>query len=552
MTVPPSRRRALVTSAVSVAALLLAACSGTAGSSSPGDTSAGAAYKLSTSTPQPVADIDSFTWSVYAEPLSLAYPYAFDYPPNQILSNVCESLLRWNADLSISPGLASAVANPDPTTWVYTIRGGVTFHDGSALTADDVVASLNLHLNPKVGSYWASVFRNVKSIEKTGPMEVTVTLTQPDSMFNQYMAVTPGTIESKAFLEKAGADYGNPSTGVDCTGPFEFDSWKSGQSITLTRFDNYWDPELRARAGSVKFVFIQDPTTRVNAWQQGEVDGGWQVPSNAYAPLQNGGPGTLYYGLNTTVVSQIVSNLKGPLGDPKVRQALLMAIDREGIIKAGESGVAELADSLVTKNTWGGVPSDQVDSIYADLPSYPYDVAKAKAMAAEAGVSGQKIVIATSPVAVSADVVAQATAQAAKDIGLVPQIKTISPDQYTAMFSDAAARKGFDLFFTSWYVSLADPMEMYGVLRTGEFSNYGTWSDATFDADTGTAIADPVGDPARVTAEADAQQTAMEQLPWLPLYSPPTSLWLGDRITGVVPSIYYMYYPWAATIGAKG
>ncbi|MFY9915200.1 MAG: ABC transporter substrate-binding protein [Nocardioidaceae bacterium] len=552
MTVTPYRRRALLTSAVSVAALLLAACSGTAGSSSPGDTSTGAAYKLSTSTPQPVADIDSFTWSVYAEPLSLAYPYAFDYPPNQILSNVCESLLRWNADLSISPGLASAVANPDPTTWVYTIRDGVTFHDGSALTADDVVASLNLHLNPKVGSYWASVFRNVKSIDKTGPMEVTVTLTQPDSMFNQYMAVSPGTIESKAFLEKAGADYGNPSTGVDCTGPFAFDSWKSGQSITLKRYDNYWDPELRARAGSVKFVFIQDPTTRVNAWQQGEVDGGWQVPSNAYAPLQNGGPGTLYYGLNTTVVSQIVSNLKGPLGDPKVRQALLMAIDREGIIKAGESGVADLADSLVTKNTWGGVSSDQVDSIYADLPRYPYDVDKAKAMAAEAGVSGQKIVIATSPVAVSADVVAQATAQAAKDIGLVPQIKTISPDQYTAMFSDAAARKGFDLFFTAWYVSLADPMEMYGVLRTGEFSNYGKWSDASFDADTGTAIADPVGDPARVTAEAAAQQTAMEQLPWLPLYSPPTSLWLGDRITGVVPSIYYMYYPWAATIGAKG
>ncbi len=83
---------------------------------------------------------------------------------------------------------------------------------------------------------------------------------------------------------------------------------------------------------------MQDPNTRVNAWQDGEVDGGWIVPSNAYAQLKNGGPGTLYFGLNTTVVSEIVSNLKGPLGDPKVRKALLMAIDREGIIKAGEAG----------------------------------------------------------------------------------------------------------------------------------------------------------------------------------------------------------------------
>ena len=507
---------------------------------------------MSTTTPAPVGDIDSFTWSLYAEPLSLAFPYAFDYPPNQILSNVCESLLRWNADLSITPGLATGFTNPTPTTWVYTIRDGVTFHDGTTLTADDVVASLSAHLNPDVGSYWASVYRNVKSIKKTADMEVTVTLTQPDSMFNQYMAVSPGTIESAATLAADGADYGNPSKGVNCTGPFAFDSWTSGQSITLTRYDNYWDPTLKAKAGSVKFVFLQDPNTRVNAWKNGDVDGGWQVPSNAYAQLQNGGPGTLYYGLNTTVVSQIVSNLKGPLGDPKVREALLLAIDREGIIKAGEAGVAEVAESLVTRSTWGGVPADQVDSIYAALPKYTRDLEKAKALATEAGVAGQKIVIATSPVSVSADVVTQATAQAAKDIGLVPEIKTISPDQYTTLFSDPAAREGIDLFFTAWYTSLADPMEMYGVLRTGEFSNYGNWSDATFDKETATAIADPLTDPARTTAIANAQQVAMEQLPWLPLYTPPTSLWLGDKITGVAPSIYYMYYPWAATIGAKG
>jgi peptide/nickel transport system substrate-binding protein len=534
-------------------ALLASACSGTAGSS-PAEPSASsdAPYVLSTSTPAPVGDIDSFTWSVYAEPFSLAYPYAFDYPPNQILSNVCESLLRWNSDLSISPGLAESFSNPDPTTWVYTIRDGVTFHDGTSLTADDVVASLSLHLNPQVGSYWASVYRYVKSIKKTGDMEVTVTLTQPDSMWNQYMAVSPGTIESAAFLDKTGPDYGNPSTGVNCTGPFAFDSWESGQSITLTRYDDYWDPELKAKAGSVKFVFLQDPNTRVNAWQNGEVDGGWLVPSNAYAQLENGGPGSLYYGLNTTVVSQIISDLKGPLGDPKVREALLMAIDREGIVKAGEAGVGEVAESLVTRGTWGGVPADQVDSIYAALPQYPHDVEAAKALAAEAGVNGEKIVIATSPVAVSADVVAQATAQAAKDIGLDPEIKTISPDQYTALFSDAGARKGIDMFFTAWYTSLADPMEMYGVLRTGEFSNYGEWSDASFDADTSKAIAAPLTDPERTTDIASAQQVAMEQLPWLPLYTAPTSLWLGDRITGVAPSIYYMYYPWAATIGAKG
>lgn len=556
------RRAAAVAATLVVGALALTACSGKAsngatsapgsggGSSTGGSASANAAaYELTATTPAPTGDIDSFTWSLYAEPLSLNYAYAFDYPPNQVLANVCESLLRWNADLTTSPGLAESVANPDPTTWVYTIRQGVTFHDGTPMTADDVVASLKYHLDPKVGSYWASVFRNVKSIEKTGDFEVTVTLTQPDAMWNQYMAASPGTVESKATLEKDGADYGNPSTGVNCTGPFALDSWTPGQSITLTRYDGYWDSSLRAKAGEVTFVFLQDPNTRINAWQTGEVDGGWQVPANAYAQLQSGGPGTLYFGTNTTVVSQIVNNLDGPLGDVRVRQALLMAIDRPAVIQAAEKGVAQVSPALATKSTWVGVPSADVDAIYAALPQYPYDLAKAKELASQAGVSGQKIVIATSPVSSSADIVAQATAEAAKAIGLDPEIKTISPDNYTALFSDPAAREGIDLLFTTWYVSTGDPLEMYDVLLTGEFSNYGGWSDPEYDAAVEEAL--KTADPAqRATFTAKAQEIATDQLPWLPLYEPPTSVWLGKRITGVAPSINYMYYPWAATIGA--
>jgi peptide/nickel transport system substrate-binding protein len=551
MPTPSHRRRAAVATIATAAALTLAACTGTASTTSPSaGASSGAAYELTAATPAPSGDIDSFTWSIYAEPLSLSYAYAFDYPPNQILSNVCESLLRWNGDLSYSPGLATKFENPTPTTWVYTIRQGVKFHDGTTMTADDVVASLDYQMNPKVGAYWIDVFQNVKSVKKTAPDQVTVTLKQPDSQFNQYMAVTPGTVESAATLKKDGQDYGNPSTGVNCTGPFAFGTWTPGQSITLKRFDGYWDTSLAAKAGEVKFVFLQDPNTRVNAWQSGQVDGGWQVPENAYTQLGNGGPGSLYYGINSTVTSEVVSNLNGPLGDKRVRQALLMAIDRPGIVAAAEKGVAEVADALAPRSTWVGVPTADVDSYYSKLPRYDFDRTKAKQLATEAGVNGQKIVIGTSPITSSMDIVAQAVADAAKAIGLDPQIKTISPDQYTALFSDPAARKGIDLFTTSWYLSIGDPMDMYAVLRTGQFSNYGNWSDPAFDAaaDKSIATSDVV---ARSTSTAQAQQIAAEELPWLPLFTPPTSVWLGNRISGVQPSINYLYYPWAAEIGAK-
>ncbi|MFD8020710.1 ABC transporter substrate-binding protein [Streptomyces lavendulae] len=540
-------RRAAVGGLAATAVLLTGGCSGTAHPAKDG----AAAYTVTDRTPAPAGDLASFTWSTFAEPASIDYAQSFDYPPNQILANVCESLLRWNPDLTTSPNLAASFSNPTPTTWVYKIRPGVLFHDGTPLTADDVVASLRRNLDPAVASVWAYPFKNVKSVERSGDMEVTVTLTQPDSTFNKYLAAAPGTVESAATLAKAGKDYGNPQTGVNCTGPFSFGSWTSGQSLTLKRNDAYWNPELKARSGEVKFVFLADATTRVNAFQSGEVDGGWMVPPNAYAQLRSTQAGSLYFGRNTTVADEVVGNLKGPLGDARVRRALLMAIDRKGIVKAGAGGAGEVADSLVTDNLWSDAPAATREALLKDLPKYPYDPAAAKALAAEAGVAGQKVVIATSPLDSQTTIITQAVAQAATAIGLKPQIDSVSAEKYTALFTDPAAREGVDLFLTFWYTSITDPLDMYASLRTGAFSNYGGWSDPAYDAAVDRAVDtyDPAGHAA---ANAEAQRIALRELPWLPLYTQPVSVFLGKRITGVQPSIAYLYYPWAAEIGAKG
>ncbi|MFE4635772.1 ABC transporter substrate-binding protein [Streptomyces sp. NPDC056773] len=543
------RMRDAAAAALAAAAVLVtSACSGSAPDK---DADRATAYEITDRTPAATGNVDSFTWSVYAEPTTIDYAYSFDFPPNQILSNVCESLLRWNPDLTTSPGLAASYANPTPTTWVYQIRPGVHFHDGTVLTADDVVASLSRNLDPATASVWANQYKNVQSIDKTGPMEVTVTLTKPDSTFNKYLAAGPGTVESAATLAKSGKDYGNPQTGVNCTGPFSFGSWTSGQSLTLKRFDGYWNQELKAKSGEVKFVFLADATTRVNAFQSGEVDGGWMVPPNAYAQLGSTQAGKLYFGRNTTVADEVVANLKGPLGDARVRQALLMAIDRKGIVKAGAGGVGEVSDSLVTDNLWADAPPATREALLKDLPKYPYDPAKAKALAAEAGVNGQKVVIATSPLDSQTTIITQAVAQAATAIGLKPQIDSLSAEKYTTLFTDPAAREGIDLFLTFWYTSITDPLDMFASLETGAFSNYGNWSDPAFDA----AVEKAVGayDPAaHADANAEAQRIASRELPWLPLYTLPVSVFMGKKITGVQPSIAYLYYPWAAEIGANG
>ncbi len=263
---------------------------------------------------------------------------------------------------------------------------------------------------------------------------------------------------------------------MNCTGPFAFGSWTPGKQIVLKRFDGYWDPALKAKAASVKFVFLQDPNTRINALQSGEVDGGWQVPSNAYAQLKNGGPGKLYYGTNTTVVDEIVSNLKGPArrqaGPPGAAHGDRPRGHHQGR-RAGSGRARRVPRHPQRLGRRAGHPTSTPST---SLPQYPHDVDKAKALAAAAGVNGQKVVIATSPIT-SARRHHPGRRAGGDRIGLKPKIETISPDKYTTLFSDPAARKGIDLFITSWYVSIGDPLDMYGILRTGEFSNYGGWSN---------------------------------------------------------------------------
>mgnify|MGYP003557493493 FL=1 len=530
-----------------IAALALVSCASSGGS---GSTAAPTEWELTTETPAPSGDIDTVTWASYSEPYSLDYAYAFDYADNQVLANVCESLLRLNPDFTLSPGLAESFANPTPTTWVYQIRQGVTFHDGSPMTAADVVASMSRHIDPVIGSSWFSVYQNVETIEQTGEHEVTVTTRIPDSQFNLGMGGSAGVVESAATLAEAGAEYGNSTTGVNCTGPFAFDSWQSGESITLTRYDDYWNDELRAKSAEFEFVFMGDATARVNALKSGEVDGSWMIPMDAVPQLREAGSGDVLFGLNTSVLDLVVSDLDGPLGDVRVRQALLMALDREGILQAGSGGIGAVTDVHTTESVWGEASDAARERAFGDAEAYPFDVEAAKNLVEEAGATGEEITMVTAPLGQDFAVISQATAAAAKSIGLEATIETVTPSAYTALFSDPSAREGVDLFYTNWYLSSPDPLEMYAVLRTDEFSNYGNWSNEEFDRIVSEAV--ETEDPeARSELTADAQLIANAELPWLPIGEVPTSVFMGDRVTGLTPSVAYLYYPWAATLGAR-
>ncbi|MEV6434836.1 ABC transporter substrate-binding protein [Streptomyces anulatus] len=522
---------------------VLAACSGPP--NGPSDSS-DSYFALSPGTPGAAGPIDSFSWAVYAEPPTLDYTVAFDYPQNTILSNVCESLMRWTPGLTIEPGLARKESHPDPTTWVYDLREGVRFHDGRTMSADDVVHSLGRQRNPDNAAAWAQVFQNVTAITRTGPLQVTVKLRKPDSQFPQYMATAAGVVASKAGVEKAGRDYGTTG-GLACSGPFELGTWHKGQSIELDRFDAYWG--AKAKAGKAEFRFLTDPSARTNALLSGEVDGGYLIPTESYARLGRSVTGTLYFGEGLSTVNVNVTNLKGPLGDVRVRRALSLALDRSGFVRAGLGEAGGATTSLTTRAAWARASHSTRKAAFDGLAPTEPDLERARALIEEAGASGATLTVATSSIGQDVSLLATAVQAAGTQIGLDIRLKSIAPNAFTALFTDPGAREGIDMFPLTYYQSITDPLDLLANFRTGAYLNFAGYSDKSYDelVDRATAAHDP---EQRMKAETKLQHHAADRLLWIPVAEWPTSVFLNQRITGAPTTIAYLYYPWAADVGA--
>ncbi|MEV0318312.1 ABC transporter substrate-binding protein [Streptomyces sp. NPDC050658] len=519
---------------------MLAACAG------PPRNASGIPFALSASTPRAKGEIDSFTWALYAEPPTLDYTVAFDYPQNMVLSNVCESLMRWTPKLTTEPGLARRASHPDATTWVYDLRRGVRFHNGGTMTADDVVHSLNRQRDPDNAAAWAQVFQNVTSVRKTGALQVTVKLKKPDSQFPQYMASAAGVVASKSGVEAAGKDYGT-SGGLACTGPFKLGAWHKGQSIELDRFGGYWG--RRAKSGKVVFRFLPDASARTNALLSGEADGSYLIPTESYARLRGSGVGKLYFGEGLSTVNVSITNMRGPLGDLRVRKALSLALDRSGFVQVGLGGGGTPTGSLTTRAAWADASEQTRKRAFAGLKPGAPDIARAKKLVKEAGATGKTLTIATSSIGQDVSLLATAVQDAGTRIGLDIRLKSIAPNAFTALFTDPGARKGIDMFPLTYYDSITDPLDLLTNFKSGAYLNFAGHSDKKYDelVDRATAVDDP---ERRLKIEADIHRRAARQLLWIPVAEWPTAVFLNKRITGAPTTISYMYHPWAADVGA--
>lgn len=502
-------------------------------------------------TPEATGEIDTVTWnSTYGELATLDPVKAFNYPENTIISNLCESLFQMQPDFSVEPNLASGYeVSDDAKTYVFQIRDDVTFWDGTPMTVDDVVYSLNRHLDPAEGSYLASSFADVTGIEKTGEGEVTLTLSEPNTILVEELATNLGAVVQQKQREAAGENYGNPEAGVMCTGPFQVGEWKQGQSISLDRYDGYWNAEKRAKAKEVVIGFVVDPTAIATGLSTGEIQGSYDVPLPALGQLSTSTTGSLAYGQGMQIMA-IISTGNGTFGDPAVRRALTRATDRQAIADTVYEGTGSPSRSIVPQGPWNHYP-DVAELRDAELPDLSHDLeaAKEELKAAKADLSQPIKIAYPSERAFYADILNE-MANGAKELGLTLEPTGVPSAQFGAFFSDPEARKGYDGFVTTNYLSSPSPLaHLDNVAYSGSQQNYSGFSDPAIDAaiDAAYAESDP-GKRAELTVAAEA--LVMEQQPWVPINDLAVRLYLDESVTGVPASFIYLYYPWAADLGS--
>ena len=496
-----------------------------------------------------VGPVDHVTWAVTSEPASMDWIYNADTATGQIMSNVCEGLFRLDVNMAPEPAIAESVTTPDPLTRVYQLREGVTFHDGSLLTADDVVFSLTRHMDPAAGSYWAGPFAKVESIAATGPLEVTITLTEPDGLLDSYLSSPAGIIENRKSFEEIGDAYGTPRGGVNCIGPFSLEEWEAGQSITLKKDPNYFDERFQSLTERIEFQFVRDPSALTNGLLSGTIDGAWDVPTAAISKLNSSGIGKVYQGPSTRGYNAIVMNTENALADPIVRQALSLAIDREAIIKVAVSGAATEQRAPAVPGTWS-YETERFQAAWDSIEVGQSDLEAAKKLLSTTAKPTEPIVIASSSAEPQTPIIAAEIQSAAKNLGLEAEIRSIPADRYYAVYTDPSAREGIDLYLTGWGTDFADPTQIYSYFTTGNLYNFTNFSDPEVDQLIAAASeTDDLGERASLVIEA--QQKIVDESLWLPIFAPTNPVFLNDRITGSPASYVQLHHPWAAAIGAS-
>ena len=433
-------------------------------------------------------------------------------PTFNVLMNIFDALLFKEADGTFSPGLAESWEAVDDTTWRFTLREGVAFHNGEPLTAEAVKFTVERILDEANESPIRRGFAFISGVEVEDERTVVITTSTPqplaESYFSELMIVPPGYFEGVGAEAFAAAPVG--------TGPYKVEDWQRDVALELSANDAYWRgaPDIKA----LEFRPVPEAITRFSSLSAGEADLVTSLPPSLAPSVEADGNTQLKTVDSARVIYIGINTLKeGPLQDARVRQALNYAVNVDAIVAGIFNGLATPTSTLLTEIDFG---------YSADSP-YPFDPERARGLLAEAGYpDGFEVTLGTPNGRYTNDVqVAQAVAAQLEDVGL-----SVTQDvrEYGAYVGDLFSGNAPDLFLIGWGNAPFDAdFILYPLLRTGELLSY--YSNPELDALLDAAHS-TLDREARRAAYVQAVNLIQQEAPMIFLYKQRDAYGLSERL----------------------
>jgi len=458
------------------------------------------------------------------------------------LANIYEPLLwvnRPDAAQPFTPALATSwEVSDDGLTWTFHLREGVTFHDGTPLTADAVVASIEAAKERAGASF---IWLPLASIAATDPLTVAMTLGYAAPMDLVASSLYGAWIVSPAALEAVAADEAYFETGVDGgTGPYTIASYTPSSEVLLSAYPEYWGGwDDIAHYDTVLVSIMAEALTQQQALDGGDVDLAFSVPLENIDSYRDNPDFRVVEEPSFFNYVGLFNSAKAPFDDPKVRQALSYAVPYADIITVGARGFGTQSHGPVPA---GVFPYDET------VPQYTTDMERAKSLLAEAGHEGGGFAMEITYAAENqneerfAPLLADAFGQLGIDVTLTPMKFN---QQWERAKGDPAGRQ--DLFLLLYWPTYSDAGSdnVWSLFRSSEapFFNLSYWVDETYDRLIDGAGALTATDrPAAQAMYSEAMVHLVDQAPGVFFYDTMFVAPIPNRIAGYA---YNLNYPFA-------
>lgn len=495
---------------------------------------------------------DEINWYTPTEISTLDISKVTDAYSSIAIGNSGSDLLRRDEDGDLQPDLAEKVeVSDDGLTYTATLRDNLKWSDGSDLTAEDFVYTWQRIVDPSTASEYAylvsdahvlnadEVIAGTKGVDELGVKadgnKVIFTLSSPSPQFMSLLSFANFMPQSKEFVEKTGDDYATTSEKALYSGPYTVEDW-NGTSGTFTLVKNkyYWDAD-NVKTKKVNVQTVKKADTAVQMYKDGELDTASISGTDAIYNANKNRDDVVDVPEATT--AYMVYNESGSteaLTNTKIRQALNLATDREGIVKAAIDTGSTVANALAP--TGLETLPDGTDLSKYVAADYSYDEKEAaklfKEGLAELGTDSVTLTITAdsdSPVAkATVDYIKQTWEDALP--GLTVEEKLVT---FKQRLQDSK-NQNFDIVMTLWTGDYPEGSTFYGLFTSTSSYNYGKISDATYDAAYQKALTTDALDPAAAEDYKTAEAELYNNAHYNPLYFRSTKSLQNPSIKGLV------------------